>query len=345
MSLHSTPRVLISNNTAVTAGTNLSNLALGELAFLKPNGAFLASGNTLADAATIQPVLGRGAGKAPKFGPVIQGRNIKRYEGKSGAAAVQQVTFIGSNTVTGAISPLLAGTVSAPAIYSLHINFTFDKELYSERQNRRSYSVSYTTTPTQLKVATDFAALINADVEANKFVVAAVTTQAGNNGISLTGKVQAYNPLVGYELVRFTTSLDLGFDNSTRIDENGYVHLNGAAHTVTGATSTPASPGAGTYELVADLEEFSIGYDGALNRTKFPVPAAEKFAASGTAPYDLYVIEFEDVHASASLNGTVSSPETVIIAVNDGTLNQGAIQTLLNAYMASTPANFAALSL
>jgi hypothetical protein len=343
MSLHSTPRVLVSSNSAATTGTDLSNLLTGEVAFLKPDGTFLAAGETIADAATIQPVLGR-TGKAPKFGAVIQGKNIKKFEGHTYAAAAQQVSYIGSNGTAGSISPLLAGTSTAPVTYSLHIDFLHDKELYSERQHRRSYSKAYTTTPTQDQIAVDFVAMINADVEAAKYVVAAKTTENANRGISLTGVAQTYNVLNGYELVSFKVFADLGFTSATRVDELGYVYVDGAAGTTSGATSVTPKPGSGTYALVADLEEYSIGYDGALNRTKFPIPAAEKFAVVGTN-YDVYAIEFEDVHSSSSLNRTLASPETLILAVYTNSANQTALEAILNPYLASCPGNFAALNL
>lgn len=339
MSRTRTYRILISNNAAATANTTVATLAAGEIAFLKDDGTFLAAAETISDSASVTPVMGMAAGNIPKYAPKIQGANVVKYEGSSYSAAVQQDSFIGDN---GQAAQNLETPVIGTA-YSMHIVIMVDPGLWSERQLRRSYEiVAATVSATDL--ANAFVAAINADVEAAKYVVAAYENGGGNDGIKITGVAQAYNSLDVPQFVSFKLALDLGFTNATPIDQFGYIYVNGVAGTTVNSNSVVPDQGSGTYPLVANMEEFAIGYDGALNRTGFPIPDAPRMASS-TGTYDVYSIANDDVHASSSLNGEVASPVQTIIAVPAGSANQAAIEAILNPYMASVPKAFPALAL
>ena len=332
MSHDNTMKVFVSNKATAQANTTPATLVEGEIIFLKEDGTALAAGETLADSAVITPVLGTDVLGSPKYGQPIQGRNVRKYNGKAYAAAVEQVSFIGANGSQGAIS------VGTETTFSLHIEFLQEVGLYSERQHRRSFEVTYAATPTVATLIADLVALINADEEAKKYVVAA--SVGGNTGISLTGLAQAYKALDGYEQVSFKISLDKGFTTATQLDEFGAL-AQGAAGT---ANSVKPTPGVGTYGLGATLEEASLGFDGALNRTGFPIPTPYKAAVAG-ANYNVYVIEYDDVHESASFDSKIASPAVLVIAAEASAVASSPDELLgdiLDPYMASTPGNFAA---
>jgi len=342
MSHDRTLKVLVSNRVAAQTGTTPANLAEGEFLLLKRDGTALGAAETISDSDVITPVMGTNVLGSPKFGQPLQGANVRKYQGIAPAAAVEQVTYIGENGTSGDITPL-----ASALLFSMHINFTHDKGLFSERQYRRSFSKTYTATPTGATLETDFVALINADQVCATLLTAAA--MAGDAGISLTGKKVTFNPLDGYEQVSFEVSLDEGFDTlASQVDEFGYLYnVANPNGTTTGAASNGPSQGAGTYELIATLENDAVGYDGALNRTGFPIPVPYTAAKAG-ASYNVYVIEFDDVHESASLDRAIASPSTLLIAVEESaTANYPAeyLEASLNAYMASTPKAFPAITL
>jgi len=335
-------KVLVSKDVTVDA-TSLANLAEGELAVLKPDMTFLTAGETIADAPYIYIVQGTDTLGDPKFSQKITGKQVVNYSGSERAAAAEQVTYIGDNGTTGAILP-----VSNSTEYSLHIVFKEDKVAFSERQLRRSFHYTTDATATAAEIMNAFVALINADSICKTRVTAATSTGGGNQGIKLTGKAQTYKKIDGYEQVYFEVSLDLGFTRATPVDELGYIYVNGADPTSTNSNSVSPSRGVGTYALVTDLEVFALGHNGITNRTKFPIPdgASNTYAVS-TESYDMYVIDHNDKHASADANGHISSPLQTIIAVpyDAAAGNGGALEALLNPWMASCPGNFAPVTL
>ena len=61
----------------------------------------------------------------------------------------------------------------------------------------------------------------------------------------------------------------------------------------------------------------------------------------------MIVIDYEDVHESASLDRSIASPAMLVIAVQAGGAGteDEAVQAKLNPYMASLPKAFAALAI
>jgi hypothetical protein len=340
MQLERNQKILVSKDTAIDA-TTLAGLTEGELGVLKPDGTLLTAGETISDAPYIYIVQGLASGA--KFSQKIVGANVVNWTGKSYAVAAQQVSYIGSNGTNGAISP-----VSNSTEYTLYVIFKQDKEAFSERQLRRSFSYTSDASATQAEIVAAFVALINADSICKNYVTAASVNNGGDYGIRLTGKAQTYNPYNGYEIVSFEVALGDGFTNATRIDENGYVLLNGATPTTSTATSKSPYQGVGTYELLSDLERFALGNSGITNRTKFPIPTgASAIYAESTEKYDMYVIDHNNVHSSADLGKETSEPMQTIIAVPyDAAAGTGAeLEALLNPWMASCPRAFANINL
>ena len=332
--------VLIGKDVTYNA-TNLGDLENGEICVLDESGALLTAGDTIDDSSYITIVQGGATLGDPYFSQKITGLNVKHWKGASGVAAAEQVTFIGDNGTTGAILPVTSNTK-----YSMHIVFKHDKVIGSEHQMRRSFEYTTDSSATAAEIMNAFVALINADKFCKKYLVASTQTGGGNEGITLTGLAQTYNKNFGYVQPRFEITLDAGFSTATRIDEFGYVFLNGATPTTTGSTSVAPNPGVGTYALVADMENFALGNRGLSNRTGFPTPTGLELQADSTKLYDMYTIDHDDVHASANLNGQIASPLNTVIAIPYNTATAGAsLEALLNPWFASCPGTFTALSL
>ena len=182
--------------------------------------------------------------------------------------------------------------------------------------------------------------LINADLEAKKYIDATLEVSGTDYGIYLKGKKQPFKLIDGYTQVAFKISLDKGFTAETPLDEFGYRYINGV---VSPGKSKAPDQHSGCYELVATMENDALGFDGALNRTGFPVPQVYR-AANPASTYNMYVIEYNNVHESASLDRKLASPMVLVIAVAASTTTGSPdelIGDILDPYMASTPGNFA----
>ena len=328
---HENYKLMVGKNLNRTAAVTLANLADGELAAFKPDMTALAAGETIADAPYIYIAQGTATLGQPRFSAKIQGANVRRWSGQDYAAATQQVTHVG-NVGAGTLDINLNNSME----YTCSIIFKFDKVEGSERQLVRRFHYTSTAADTVANIAAEFVAKINADPKAKDLVVAAVTNNGADYGFSITGLAQAYKVIDGYEQVTFKVTLDGGFD------------YNG---TTAVTYSTDPVYGIGTYAHVSDLERAALGYDGVNNLMKFPVPSYPVYAMS-TGQYDMYVVEHDDVHASANLNKDIASPEMTIVACNiqggapgGGTWLQVALQNQLNPWFASCPGNFAAVTL
>tara|TARA_R110002020_G_scaffold42863_4_gene125073 strand:- start:371 stop:1435 length:1065 start_codon:yes stop_codon:yes gene_type:complete len=273
-------------------------------------------------------------GTHSKWSQKIQGRQITKYITEEGAAAVEQVSFIGDNGTTGDLSPVIDDSD-----YTISIIFTNDKVQGSERQLVRRMTITSDAGATALEIQTALIAAINADPVASTFVVAAASTGGGNNGISITGlpisskAAGTYSKVVGYEQVRFEVAAGGAFTTATQIDEFGFIGSG------TGS-STPPFAGRNTAELVSDAEYAAVYAEGISNFTKFPTPsyAITSDTITGAQLYGSLTLEFGDIHASSNLNKDLTSPERVVIYVdNTYGVTTGAenMQTYLDSYTAS----------
>lgn len=347
-------KILIQKNATIEHNAaTIADLEVGEIGVFKNDGAVLAG--DLSTAEYIQIVQGTEDG--PKFSDRIYGASVKGYKGSSYAAATEQETFIGSNGVTGDIEGGDSG-VAVGEEFSLHVVIKgFDKDLYSKRQLRKSFShVAVAGTEEELRDGL-FAAIVGDDffqdaatAKAGALIRVDKTTAGGNFGIKFTALAQTAKSLDEGEQVMFEIALDKGFTSATRIDELGYVYLDGAAPTATGSTSVVPVRGTGTYQAVKDLEEFAQGFQGITNKVGFPVSDYPKYAETA-ANYDLIVIEHDHVHASGNLESAVAAPAMTIIALLEASTDAAALKGgavvsgLLNTYMASCPGAFANVSI
>lgn len=342
--------ILIAKAGVTHDATDVASLAEGEIAIVGNDFNVVAAGETISDHEYIYIVQGTASGDAPKFSAKIKGASVKKYSGSSYAAPNEQVTFIGSNGSDA--GDIEGGTVVNGEEYSLHVVIKgFDKDLYSERQLRKSFHFTADGSATEEEVRDGLFNAIVADPMFKDVAIAKVgalievskTTHATSYGIKLEGLAQTAGAYDEYEQVFFEIGLDKGFTSATRISELGYVYLNGAAP-VADASAAPSevpSQGVGTYAKVKDLEEFAQGFQGITNKTGFPIPAYPKYAVAGET-YDLYVIDHVDVHASGDLEQSISSPLQTIVAIPVSlTAATTLVEGILNPYMASAPGAFA----
>lgn len=144
-------------------------------------------------------------------------------------------------------------------------------------------------------------------------------------GIKLTGKAQT-NFSVGlfpYYKVSFNTSLS-GWGTTA----------------VTNAQTVKR--GSGTYEEVAELEWFSLGFDGIRNRSHHPIPTGRANAVSG-ATYDAITIDHFDSSDYGPVAGVKPAKSQVFIFMVDGAAQTTNLLAQLNPWMASLPRAFAAV--
>lgn len=322
----------------VTAdATSLATLDSGEIIVLKENGSLLAAGETLADSASITIAVGSGdanaaaTGYLPVFSNKIQGANVKRWTGQSYQAAVQQ------SSTAAIVAYGTGGNATADTTYSLAVIIKNDKVAFSERQLRKVFStvVLKGNAITSAAVATAIYNNMVADpyFQANGTTKAGAyinVTDAGNGTLTLAGIAQTYKVIDGYEQVSFEITKALNIDGSTI------------------TYGTAPTPGSGTVAKLKDLERFLKTNRGITNFTKFPTPdAVSETDVLSTELYDIYVIEHDDVHPSADLNGQIASPCATYIAVpyDAAAGNGNALESILNPYFASCPGAFAAVNL
>jgi hypothetical protein len=334
-------KILIGKDGIEANATGLANLEVGEIAVIEKDGTILAG--ALSTTEYIQIVQGTVDG--PKFSDKIYGASVKAYKGASFAAAVEQISMIGYNGNAGDIE---GGSVAVGEEFSFHVVIKgFDKDLYSTRQLRKSFSY-VAEAATQASVADGLKARLVGDAafqdgataKAGALIRVDVLSSGANRGIKLTALAQVPGKLDEGEQVIFEIGLDKGFTAATQIDELGYIYLDGAAPTATSTQSVLPVKGTGTYQAVKDMEEFAQGFQGISNKRGFPVKDYPSYAVEGQA-YNILVIEHDHVHASGNLEQSISAPAMTIVAFADGdsaTLKAGVVVTqLLDTYMASCP--------
>jgi len=315
--------------------TGMTNVGPGEIIVIGVGGAILNATaiGALGDDESFYLVQGKSASNLSHIiSPKLTKNTIVAHRGTSYAADVQQVTFIGDNGTTGDINAV------NDTEYSLSVSFEWDKSLYSHRRDVKHYSYTSDATATSTEIATALVALMNSDADFARQAVATLEIGGGNAGIKIVGVAQLVSDYDNPAIVSFTVALDQGFDASTRIDEKGFVYLSSAPATATGAASLAPQVGVGTYAKLKAMEQGTLGFStGRTNFRKFPiVKEVEQVQATGT--YDVYVIDFKDVHSSSDvgLDAKRTTNAQIIVANN--------ITTTVNGSTAAVEALFAAIT-
>lgn len=193
-------------------------------------------------------------------------------------------------------------TPVAGNVYTLSIVDKADKEVLQRRQDKQTYAVTAVDGETATTLAAKFEALIKGSkastVEATA-VAAVLTLEAKSDPVDAAGipGLQHY-----FEV----------FISQT--DALGNMAIGGTV-----ANTVDVDFGNGTYAQVKEIERFAQGYEGCLNRTKFPVELyPSDLSHSGT--YDLVVIAYNNKYSSNStvFGERVSDPIEIVIAVEAG---------------------------
>lgn len=313
--------VLVAKNVAHDA-TSISDLAEGELLIVNAaTNAPVVPGSEISDVETIKIIQG-GAGVNRYFSPDIQGVNVTAYKGSEYAAAVSQEITIDCPDPT-------AGNT-----YNLVIVHREDQDTLRIRQDKSVYSVEGSSViNTDDELADEFVAKINADpnarctASATTGTITLVFDKPADSEVDLTGQfpLQAFAQVVLQEV---------DTDTPYNVTEVGTV------------TETVAPNfGTGTYQSVKNIEDSVQGFRGITNRRKFPAPLQQYFAVAGTN-YDLYVIEFNNVHEAGFAPNDIAAPVSLIVAIPDGSTTAGAyFEDIINPWLASTPKSFAPVNI
>ena len=114
-------------------------------------------------------------------------------------------------------------------------------------------------------------------------------------------------------------------------------------------TAVAATRPTGAPEQIAELESFSLGFEGALNRTVVPLPTGRSHADLTTpGTYDMLTLVWADKTDVSAISGVAPSMQTVHVAeevgatqITDATTG---VQTVLNAWTATCPGAFATVT-
>jgi len=247
----------------------------------------------------------------------VKGRNITGWAGESYRPATREVWAIGHNRLTA------VGTIEVnnSTVYDMTISFKWDKQLYSERQEKLRVTFTSAAAATQLSIATQIAAGINNSAQGSQpsgiKTVKAVVVGDGTGVYGLTGATD-----YGVEI----WSLDVNqFANTTYKPIRVYfsVQVNDATGFGTTTTCTQIqanSYGSGTLEQVAGLELYNYQFEGVLNRTKFPIPTLATLTATS--------LTNSGTLAAFTASATISEDQVTFSAAASTQLPAGSFITL-----------------
>ena len=173
-------------------------------------------------------------------------------------------------------------------------------------------------------------ASVVASAEGNHQFIDAASAVAGDCGVAITGQALQWQlDFYKYMQVTFRTLLKEGWGATT-------------------SSTTQAVRAVGAGVQVSEMESFAEGFRGVLNRTTIPLPAG-KSDADISVNYDIISISWFDMSDTTPVDGTKPSEQEIAICLVDGasqaTTATNGVLTVLNAYMLTTPAALANVSL
>lgn len=307
----------------------------GEILVLDKNKKVLNSGATIVDSDIIYICQGTGstysytndtgttvaAARLLKFSDPIEGAKVRAYRGVPYTAKAQKAITFAAIT-----APATAGTE-----FVLRIVY---KDVVAKRgQFSKTYRfIAADTNPEHYYDG--LRAAILADRGAR-------VVGSGSNTLILTGK----------EIPEGSTSLT-EIDKFQMVDFDAYLtYVNSDGYQVaitTGGTkslTTAVEYGFGEWELVRDMEKDQLGNEGISYQAEFP-PVSHALSTVVDETYDTIVIEHDRTYLSPDNQYVKQAPMTTVICIPDtATTNQMQdVLSVLNTWMASTPAAFTGLS-
>ena len=278
--LHRVTNVLVSDGTALPSNNAaMSAVTSGKIGVFGTDMTALnpAGGDTITTQPGIYIVEGRldsDGNTVVKRSGKISGSNIVSYQGESYRPTIRCTWTVGYNRSTTAGSIEVNNSTS----YKARLVFKQDKWLHTLPAHE-TFSINFDSaaSATQLSVATQLAAAINNATGWKKLVTAIVVgdgagvygvTGATNYGVEITAKeVQQFSETT-------YTPTQVYFD--VFVDDSY-----GFGTTTTCTQINKFDGGMGTYQLVYNLENKSLGYEGVTNRRLWPIPA-QVIAANST---------------------------------------------------------------
>ena len=225
------------------------------------------------------------------------------------SAARQQVTTVTFPT-----------TLAANTRYAVRILLRDDQGTKTQITKSFDY-ITGATPPTATAMVAALAQRINRRLAVDTLVASAAT-----NVLTLTGVPRIDNPGKN-TLNLFSQNI---FEVAGTARENSDYLSSPSSAGIVVATTVKADKGNGTFELVRDAERANLPYQGFANPLAFPVDAPD-LTVDPTKTYDTLVIEYNKDYRSADNQYIKSTPKSVEVYGEAGTLATAA--TVLNAYI------------
>jgi hypothetical protein len=340
----------IEQNTAVTEDitTIQGSMVEGEIAVLDKN--YKVINNTATYAATNVIYIAEGSseifttynpdgstltGRRLLISGAIDGAKVKNYTGGGYSAKVEFKAAL----------PAISDTITAGTEYVLRVVYKGDIAAQHPGQNLATYRYIAKAGDTSSDVYDGLVARVNKRYANTPKRGAQQVINAVNNVgtleltalpvASCTTSINDIDELVMNSFEVFLNYVDSDY-NWTEVGLSNVI------------TYTDNDRGFGTWETIRDAEKHAQSYEGISNRTHFPIiTPAMRVIKDGE--YDMIVIEHERVYQSPDNQYRKETPLTEVVALEGSigspiTPQSGVILGILNAWMASTPGSFSAVS-
>lgn len=255
-------------------------------------------------------------------GKAIEGVNIKSYDLMPYVAPSEQTTVI--HTIDASLQDYS---------YMLKIRRVgSDNNRIKEPSVKTAYFKSAAAGSTDVQIATGLVAYINQNFTNDPLVpVTAIVGGAGGDAVIVTAQALPFE--VGkfnYEKLNFTVELVDAFEAT--VEDNRFADL-----TYNAITYDAATKGNGTYEQVAEMNDFAIMYTGANQDKVNPAYRrnvveldAQEFEDDGTTTnrYDICVINWENTQGDFSVNVRQQGVVTLALPVDDNGSSQVGVATI-----------------
>lgn len=338
MNSHKVNQIFIGNGTSALPANNtvITAAAVGALGIfgndmqaLNPAGADTIS---TAGADSIQ-FFNKLANGDLKHSMVLKGTAVTGYKGQSYVAATRKVHAIGYSRLasTGSIA------VANSTIYKATIRFVNDKRMYSERPEVLSVTFTSSSSASQSNIADQIVSFINNSAFGtgiNKQILS-VKVGDGTGAYGVTGATNFGVEIWGLDITQPTNEYRLMQCNfSVFVDDS-----TGFDSTTTSTSIQGVDPGSGTYAEVFNLENFDLGYEGALNRRLFPIPA-QAYLTSSSFIYSGAIVPTADTTIGSdkvTFSASVATATTNILAGDKVNIDGNVYEIK---YMASTTVGY-----
>lgn len=333
---------LCADGATIVAFSKTTGIADGEILVLDKYKKIKAAAGTIADTDTIYICQGTGdtysftdaAGTSVTgvrkviVSDPIEGMQVRSYTGKIFVAKAEKTAVV---TLTGA-------TIVAGTEYICRIIYKDIKE--SPGQFTQTYRVIANATATISALQDQFALKINGHTGRRVNMTHADGTTITLTGMEIPSGTTGLADLDGFDMVDF---------------EVRWLYVNASGNwalipsTSTTVVYTGPTFGSGNWEQVRDMEKDAWGYSGVTNRIYYPV----NLPTIGTVVdsyYDLIIIEHDKQYLSPDNQYRKEAPLRTVIALAvastgvNAASQSGIIVTSLNAWMASLPRPFAAIT-